>query len=40
MPVAQARYAEAQDIRPGRDGLPDANLTVRGIKGVDWLPWG
>ena len=26
----------AEEIRPARDGLPDANLTIRGIKGTDW----
>jgi prepilin-type processing-associated H-X9-DG protein len=30
------RYLEAKEIRPARDELPDANLTVRGIKGADW----
>ena len=29
-------YLKAEDIRPARDELPDANLTVRGIKGADW----
>jgi len=29
-------YLKAGQIRPARDGLPDANLTVRGIKGHDW----
>jgi prepilin-type N-terminal cleavage/methylation domain-containing protein/prepilin-type processing-associated H-X9-DG protein len=32
----QVRFLKAGQIRPARDGLPDANLTVRGIKGVDW----
>jgi prepilin-type N-terminal cleavage/methylation domain-containing protein/prepilin-type processing-associated H-X9-DG protein len=27
---------KARQIRPARDGFPDANLTVRGIKGVDF----
>ncbi len=26
----------ATEIRPARDGLPDVNLTIRGIKGIDW----
>lgn len=29
-------YLKAEAIRAGRDELPDANLTVRGIKGTDW----
>jgi len=29
-------FLKAQEIRPARDGLPDANLTLRGIKGADW----
>lgn len=29
-------YLKAGQIRPARNGLPDANLTVRGIKGQDW----
>lgn len=32
----QVRLLKAPDIRPARDGLPDANLTIHGIKGVDW----
>ena len=32
----QVRMLSAKQIRPARDGLPDANLTVNGIKGVDW----
>jgi len=28
----------ADQIRPARDGLPDANLTVHGIKGIDYSP--
>ena len=27
---------EAQKIRAARDGFPDANLTIHGIKGTDW----
>jgi prepilin-type processing-associated H-X9-DG protein len=30
------RFLRATDIRPARDGRPDANLTIRGIKGIDW----
>jgi prepilin-type N-terminal cleavage/methylation domain-containing protein/prepilin-type processing-associated H-X9-DG protein len=29
-------YIKARQIRPARDEFPDANLTVRGIKGQDW----
>jgi len=32
----QVRFLKAKQIRPAQDGLPDANLTVRGIKGTDW----
>ncbi len=32
----QVRFLQADRIRPARDGLPDANLTIRGIKGIDW----
>jgi len=32
----QVRFLEAGQIRPAKDELPDANLTVRGIKGLDW----
>jgi prepilin-type processing-associated H-X9-DG protein len=31
----QVRFLQAAQINPARDGLPDANLTVRGIKGAD-----
>jgi prepilin-type N-terminal cleavage/methylation domain-containing protein/prepilin-type processing-associated H-X9-DG protein len=31
-------YLDAEQIRPARDHLPDANLTINGIKGVDWPP--
>ncbi len=34
----QVRFLKAKQIRPARDGLPDANLTVRGIKGLDYPP--
>ena len=34
----QIRMLSAKQIRPARDNLPDANLTVNGIKGVDWPP--
>ena len=32
------RLLKAMDIRAARDGLPDANLTIRGIKGLDYPP--
>jgi prepilin-type N-terminal cleavage/methylation domain-containing protein len=31
-------FLKATEIRPARDGFPNANLTVRGIKGQDWPP--
>jgi prepilin-type N-terminal cleavage/methylation domain-containing protein len=34
----QVEFLHAGQIRPARDGLPDANLTIRGIKGRDWTP--
>jgi len=34
----RADFLKAKEIRPARDGLPNANLTVRGIKGQDWPP--
>ncbi|MHC4364947.1 MAG: type II secretion system protein [Planctomycetota bacterium] len=30
------RYLKSKEIREGRDGLPDANLTIHGIEGIDW----
>jgi prepilin-type processing-associated H-X9-DG protein len=32
----QVRFLAAKEIREANDGLPDANLTIRGIKGTDW----
>ncbi len=32
----QVCFLQASRIRPARDGYPDANLTIRGIKGIDW----
>ena len=32
----QVRLLKADQIRPARDGLPDANLTFRGIRGADY----
>ena len=34
----QVRLLKARQIRPARDEFPDANLTIRGIKGLDWPP--
>jgi prepilin-type processing-associated H-X9-DG protein len=34
----QVNYLNVKQIRPARDMLPDANLTIRGIKGRDWPP--
>jgi len=34
----QVNFLEAKEIRPARDEFPDANLTIRGIKGQDWPP--
>ena len=34
----QVHLLDAEQIRPARDGFPDANLTIRGIKGIDWPP--
>jgi len=34
----QVQFLHASQIRPARDGLPDANLTISGIKGRDWTP--
>ncbi len=32
----QTQSLFANQVRPARDGFPDANLTLRGIKGLDW----
>jgi len=34
----QVVFLQAGQIRPARDGLPNANLTIHGIKGRDWTP--
>ncbi|HUS92934.1 MAG TPA: type II secretion system protein [Phycisphaerae bacterium] len=34
-PVGAVRYVPARDIRPANNGLPDANLTAKGIQGRD-----
>ena len=31
----QVHFLQANQVRPARDGFPDANLTIRGIKGTD-----
>jgi len=32
----QVNYLKAEQIREARDGCPNPNVTVRGIKGIDW----
>jgi prepilin-type N-terminal cleavage/methylation domain-containing protein/prepilin-type processing-associated H-X9-DG protein len=32
----QVAFLKAEQIRPARDGLPNPNLTIKGIKGVDY----
>ena len=32
----QVQFPKAEEIRPARDGNPNPNLTVHGIKGSDW----
>jgi len=34
----QVLYLDAEHLRAARDWLPDANLTIHGIKGIDYLP--
>ena len=34
----QVVFLHAEQIHPARDNLPDANLTINGIKGRDWTP--
>ncbi len=34
----QVRLLKAKQIRPARDGFPNANLTFHGIKGLDYSP--
>jgi hypothetical protein len=34
----QVVFLKAESIRPARDNLPDANLTIKGIKGRDYTP--
>ncbi len=34
----QVRFLKAKQIRPARDGFPNANLTIHGIKGIDFPP--
>ncbi len=35
---SQVRFLQARQIRPARDGFPNANLTIHGIKGLDYSP--
>jgi len=30
------RFIDANDIRSARDGFPNPNLTIHGIRGIDW----
>lgn len=32
----QVRFLKADAIRPARDGFANPNLTIHGIKGIDW----
>ena len=32
----QVQFIKAKDIRPARDGYPNPNLTLHGIRGIDW----
>jgi prepilin-type N-terminal cleavage/methylation domain-containing protein/prepilin-type processing-associated H-X9-DG protein len=32
----QVRFIDVKDIRPARDGFPNSNLTINGIRGIDW----
>lgn len=34
----QVSFLQADQIRPARDALPDANLTIHGLKGIDYRP--
>jgi prepilin-type N-terminal cleavage/methylation domain-containing protein/prepilin-type processing-associated H-X9-DG protein len=34
----QVQFLKAAEIRPARDGLPNPNLTIHGIKGQDYPP--
>jgi prepilin-type N-terminal cleavage/methylation domain-containing protein len=34
----QVQFLKATEIRPARDGLPNVNLTIHGIKGIDYSP--
>jgi prepilin-type N-terminal cleavage/methylation domain-containing protein/prepilin-type processing-associated H-X9-DG protein len=33
----QVRFLDAKDIKPARDDNPNPNLTIHGIRGIDWL---
>jgi prepilin-type N-terminal cleavage/methylation domain-containing protein/prepilin-type processing-associated H-X9-DG protein len=32
----QVRFMDVNDIRTARDGFPNPNLTINGIRGIDW----
>ena len=32
----QVQFLKAEDIRPANDGYPNPNLTIHGIRGIDW----
>jgi prepilin-type N-terminal cleavage/methylation domain-containing protein/prepilin-type processing-associated H-X9-DG protein len=32
----QVHFLDANDIRPAHDGNPNPNLTINGIRGIDW----
>lgn len=34
----QVTFIKADNIRPARDSFPNPNLTIHGLKGVDWPP--
>jgi prepilin-type N-terminal cleavage/methylation domain-containing protein len=38
MADGQVMYLRADQIHPAKDGLPDANLTLHGLKGRDYAP--
>ena len=36
--AGQVLFLPARQVRPARDDLPDANLTLHGVKGRDYAP--
>ena len=30
------RFLDSNDINPARDGFPNPNITINGIRGIDW----